>query len=347
MRDRRRSRPGLPEVGRRDHHDRVRSRGLCAVAAAGRVRLSIVRIPDDVDRSGRVERDRRPVRVHRRAAEALVRRERRSAGRKRADPDAEAAVAVLEDRRLDDAPVQLVVVELAERGPRPAVRERAVVSDPGRAARVPAVRGGEDLMAAAAPLDGVGAHPDLVRLAAGEPRPVPVVAVGRALVPRLPAVDRREERVVHEVDPGVVDAPARVLGEVRVAEARVDRRARRARAAEVAVAVPVRAAVRRGPDVDLVAVVRHEAEVAPRRAHDPVAIEMGRALVRGVDQGAVQGVREDLRLAAGQLLVDVDRRREGRPRDGRSASAGEQGHEREGRDQCDGRRRTARAPHTR
>ena len=37
---------------------------------------------------------------------------------------------------------------------------------------------------------------------------------------------------------------------------------------------------------------------------------MGRPLVRGVDERAVLRVREHFGLSAGELLVDVDRRRE-------------------------------------
>ena len=259
------------------------------------------------------------MRIHRRAVEAFVRREGRASARHRADADAEAAVSVVEDRRLDDRAVRLVEIELPERRPRAAVGERAVVVDSGGAARLAAVIRDEHLMAAAAALEGVRSHEDLIRLAACEPRPVAVVTIGVPLRPRLPTVSRREERVVDEVDARVVHAAARVLRQVRIAEARVDGRARRARRAEVPVAVPVRAAVRRRPHVHLVAVVRDEAEIAPRRAHDPVPVQVGRALVRAVDQRAVQCVGEDLRLAARELLIDVDRRGEGRRRRAGSA----------------------------
>src|SRR5262249_46688025 len=43
---------------------------------------------------------------------------------------------------------------------------------------------------------------------------------------------------------------------------------------------------------------------------------MGCALVRAVDQSSVQDVGEDLRLAARELLVNIDRRRERRHRRG-------------------------------
>ena len=184
-------------------------------------------------------------------------------------------------------------------------------------------------MPAPASLDGVGRQEDLVGLAAGEPRPIAVVAIRGPLVPRLAAVDRREERIVDEVDARVVDAPARILGQVGVAEPGVLRRARRTRTTEVAVAEPVGAAVRRRPDVDLVAVVGDEGKIAPGRGDHPVSVEMGRPFVGGVDQRSVLGVCEDFRLAPGELLVDVDGRREGRPwRDGRTSSrqdAGERG----------------------
>src|SRR5205814_4493947 len=137
---------------------------------------------------------------------------------------------------------QLVVVELPEAGERAAVRKRAVVVDAGGAAGVAAVVRHEHLVPGIASLDRVRCEVDLVRLRAGQPWTVSVVAVGGAPVPRLPAVDRREERVVGEVDAGVVDATPRVLCEIGVAEAGVDRRARRARGAEVAVAEPVRTA---------------------------------------------------------------------------------------------------------
>src|SRR5207248_4517085 len=104
-----------------------------------------------------------------------------------------------------------------------------------------------------------GRHEHLVRGAAGEPGTIAVVTLDGALIPRLAAVARREERVVHEIDPGVVEASPRVGGQVGVAEARVVRRARRTGTPEVAVAEPVAASVRRPPDVDLVAVVRDEA----------------------------------------------------------------------------------------
>src|SRR6266852_992889 len=63
-----RLRPRLAEVLGVDEHDRVRGRCLVAVAAAARRGLAVVGVPDEVDRSGRVDRDRRPVREHRRAA---------------------------------------------------------------------------------------------------------------------------------------------------------------------------------------------------------------------------------------------------------------------------------------
>src|SRR5205814_6643719 len=126
------------------------------------------------------------------------------------------------------------VIELAEPRERAAVGQRAVVGNPARAAAVAAVVGHEYLVAAPAALDRVGGEVDLVRLRAGEPGAVAVVALGGASIPRLAPVDRREERVVREVDPRVVDASARVLRQVGVAEARVDRRARGARTGEVA-----------------------------------------------------------------------------------------------------------------
>src|SRR5205823_4824293 len=155
----------------------------------------------------------------------------------------ESAVRVIEDRGLDDGSAPLVVVELAVAGERAAVGKRAVVVDSGGAAAVAAVVRDEHLVAAPASLDRVGRQENLVRLGAGEPRPVTVVAIGRSLVPRLAAVDRREERVVDEVDAGVVDTAAAVLGQVGIAETGVFRWTRRTRTAEVAVAEPVGAPV--------------------------------------------------------------------------------------------------------
>ena len=253
--------------------------------------------------------------------------------RQRADADAEAAVAVVEDRRVDDRARAPVVVELAVAGPRAAVAQRSVARDAVGAARVAAVGRDEDLVAAAVSLERVRAHEDLVGEPAGEPRPVAVVAEARALVPRLPAVDRREDRVVGKVDAGVVDAAAGVLREIGIAEPGVGR-VLRTRRPEVAVAVPVDAAVGRGPGVDLVAVVRDECEVAPRRARDPVAVKMRRPLVRRVDEPAVQRIREHLRLAAGELLVDVHGRREpGRGR-ARRARAGKRNRDRGDRERA-------------
>ena len=301
-----RRRPGLAEIGRRDEHDRVGRGRPRAVTAPGRPRLAVVGVPDEVDGTGRVDRDRRPVRVHRRAADGLVRSERRAARRERADPDAEAPVAVLEHRRLDEVAVETVVLQLAEGRPRAAVGQGAGVSDSGRAASQSAVVRDEYLVPqAAGAFEGVRPHEHLVRLAAGEPRPVAVVAVRRAAIPRHPAVNRREERVVREIDARVVDPPARILGQIRIAEAGVGR-IRRALRAEVAVSEPVRAAVTRRPDADLVAVVRDEVEVPPGRRDDAVPVEVGRPFVRRVDQGAVEWVGHDRRLAARELLIDID-----------------------------------------
>ena len=314
LRDRPRRRPRLAEVLRVDQLDRVRRRRLGTVAAAARAGLAVVGVPGQVDRAARVDRDRRPVGVHRRSPHALVGREARAAVRHRADAEAEAPVRMLEDRGLDDGRLQLVVVQLPVGRKRAPVRKRPAVVDSGCATGVAAVVGDKYLMAAAAPLDRVGPHEDLVRVTTGEPRPVAVVAIGIPLVPVLASVDRREQRIVDEVDTRVVDASARVPGQIGIAEAGVFSRARRTRTPEVAVSEPVDAAVGRRPDVDLVAVVGDEAEVTPWRADDPVAVEMGRPLVRGVDQRSVLRVREDFRLAAGEILVDVDGRREGRSR---------------------------------
>src|SRR5206468_4901165 len=103
-------------------------------------------------------------------------------------------------------------------------------------------------------LNRVRAHEHLVSETTREPRTVAVVAEPRPLVPRLPTVVRREHGVVDEVDTGVVDASAGVLGQIGIAEAR-EGRILRTRRPEVAVPVPVDAAVGRRPRVDLVAVV--------------------------------------------------------------------------------------------
>src|SRR5437867_931394 len=84
--------------------------------------------------------------------------------------------------------------------------------------------------------------------------------------------------------PEYVPPSAGVERQVRIAEAGVDRRARRTRRVEEPVAEPVDTVVGRGPDVDLVAVVRDEAEVAEGRAEDSVAIEVRRPFVRGVNE---------------------------------------------------------------
>ncbi len=182
-------------------------------------------------------------------------------------------------------------------------------------------------MSAAFSLERVRRQEDLLGKPARQPRPVAVVAVARPLVPRLSTVDRREQRVVGQVDAGVVDASAGVLCEVRIAEPCKGRVLRTDRP-QVAVAVPIRAAVGRRPGIDLVAVVGDECEGPPRRARDPVAVEVRRALVRRVDEPPVQVVREDLRLAAGELLVDVHGRRERRRRRTGRARAGQRAGER-------------------
>src|SRR5207245_4369053 len=102
---------------------------------------------------------------------------------------------------------------------------------------------------------------------------------------------------------------ARIEGEVGVAEAGVVRRARRTRGAQIAGPVPVDPVLGR-PDVHLVAVVRDEGEVTPRRHGQTVAVEVGRPFVGRVDEAAVKGVGDHFGLAAGELLVDVDRRPE-------------------------------------
>src|SRR5436190_14871186 len=75
-----------------------------------------------------------------------------------------------------------------------------------------------------AALFAVRGHEDLVLLGAGEPRPVAVVTLHVALVPRQAAVVRAEDRVVGQVDTGVVDAAALVLAQVGIGEAGVLRR---------------------------------------------------------------------------------------------------------------------------
>ena len=306
-RHRDRRRPCLPEVLRPGEHDPVRRRTRPAAAAPGRAGLPVVGVPDEIDGAGGVERDRRPVRVHR-GRGGLVRRERSVAGAPRADADGvRRAVRAGVHDGLDQLP--LSVVELPEAGIRAAVRRRAGVRHSRRGAARAAVRRAEGLVAQR-PLERVGRHEHLVGRAAGEPGPVAVVALHRPLRPRLAAVGRREERVVHEVDARVVDPAAGVHRQVGIAEARVDRRAGRAGTVEVAVADPVHPAVGGPPDVDLVAVVRAEAEVAEGRADESVAVQVRRTLVGRVDERSVHRVGEHERLSSGELLVDVDRRSE-------------------------------------
>src|SRR2546421_190711 len=133
----------------------------------------------------------------------------------------------------------------------------ALVGDALRRAGVAAVGRLEDLVGRVLVL-GVGGQEDLVLAAAGQPRTVAVVAVRRAAVPRLAAVGRREQRVVGQVDAGVVDPASLVRGQVRVREAEVVRRiGREARALEVD-DLPGLAVVLGGPHEDLVAVVDQE-----------------------------------------------------------------------------------------
>src|SRR2546426_732894 len=75
--------------------------------------------------------------------------------------------------------------------------------------------------------------------------------------------------------PTPVDAAAGVHRQVGVAEPFAFRRADRAgiECVQIVVALPRCAAVGRRPDVDLVAVVGDELEVAERRADDPVPVE--------------------------------------------------------------------------
>ena len=221
------------------------------------------------------------------------------------------SVVVGIDGRLGEPVLRVVEVELAEAGVVQAV-VGPEVGNPGGAARLPAIGRDVDLVVEVV-LQRVGAHEDLVRAAAGEPRPVAVVTVRRALVPGTAAVGRREERVVDEVDPGVVETAAVVHRQVGIAEARVGR-GRRALRAQVAVSEPVDAAVRRRPDVHLVAVVDEEVEVAPRGAEQASAIQVRRPFVGRVHERAVERVGHHARLAARELLVDVD----GRSEDGRS-----------------------------
>src|SRR5205823_6550315 len=95
--------------------------------------------------------------------------------------------------RLDEYAVALVdVVQLA-------VAARALVAGAAGVATVGAL---EDRVAL---LFRVGGQEDLVGLAARQPRPVAVVAVGGAGIPGLAAVLGREQRICRQVDAGVVD----------------------------------------------------------------------------------------------------------------------------------------------
>ena len=150
---------------------------------------------------------------------------------------------------------------------------------------------------------GVRAHEDLVLPAAGQPRAVAVVALDGAALPVVAAVVRREQGVVRQVDPCVVDAAARVHRQVGIAEARVFGRNRGEAGAVEVVALPGPPVVGRDPDVHLVAVVRDEVE----RVDDPVAVQVRRPLVRGVDQRVVLRVGDHARLPAREVTVHEHR----------------------------------------
>jgi hypothetical protein len=89
----------------------------------------------------------------------------------------------------------------------------AGVGDPVRRAGPSAVGGPEHLVAGAR---GVGREEDLVPAGARQPWPIALAAVDRPLRPRSAAVGGREQRVVDEVDAGVVDPAALVLRQVGV-----------------------------------------------------------------------------------------------------------------------------------
>src|SRR4051794_18233224 len=271
--DRQRLAPVDAQVGRVDHLDLVRRRARAVVAAARRVLLARVVVVDHVEAALVVERDRGPVRV--RAALDALDRDVLGEGGVAALPRADQELAALLDG-LDEHVARAVVEQLAV---------AAGVRDPGRRAGAAAIGRLEDLVAASV---GVGGHEDLVLLAAGQPRAVAVVALGRAAVPRLAAVGRREDRVVDEVDAGVVDASAGVLGEVGVREAGVLRRRVGEARAEQADLLPRLAAVRGRPVVDLVAVAAEPQERRLGRQAD--AVDVRRALVAGVDDRVVDRV---------------------------------------------------------
>src|SRR3954451_5348440 len=260
--------------------------------------------PGEVDVAGAVQRDRREMGQQTLCCRDLDLVELalllvEGARGVRQDRDADGTAAVVDDR-LDERSVDAVVVELAES------REPvAVVTDAEGATGRAAIAGAVDGVAVGG-VARVGREEDLVLVRRSEPWPVTLVAVDGAFVPGAATVARGEERVVHEVDAGVVDTTAVVLGQVGVGEAAVDGRVGLEAGAGQVDGCPV-PAVARGPDVDLVAVVGGERRGFAHTLDQAVVQRVRGALVRGVDVGLVPAVVEDDRLAAGQLLVDVER----------------------------------------
>src|SRR3954451_3901383 len=135
------------------------------------------------------------------------------------------------------------------------------------------------------------------------------MALRGAAVPRLAAVGAGEQRVVDEIDAGVVHASAGVLGQIGVREPGVlYGRLREARSEELRELERL-AAVRRGPVVDLVAVAAQEQE--RRLRGQPVLVDVGRALMARIDDRVVDGIRREDRLATGQTAGVIDELRGG------------------------------------
>src|SRR5205807_9576943 len=102
---------------------------------------------------------------------------------------------------------------------------------------------------------------------------------------------------------GVVDRPGRVLRQVGVAESGVGQR--------FIAELPGLAPVVRGPDPDVVLVAiggrQSGTEELLDRYRPARSIDVGRALVRGVDEVAEFVAMDDPRLATGSNRVDEDR----------------------------------------
>ena len=103
---------------------------------------------------------------------------------------------------LDEVPARMVVEELSLALVSAAIGRTSVVEDPAGSARGSRVGALEDLVPG---FLGVRGKEHLVRLAAGEPWPIALMALRGAGRPGLTAVLRGEQRVVGQVDARVVD----------------------------------------------------------------------------------------------------------------------------------------------